>query len=174
MSKTSSPRRKGKPVAAATPLEREQVLSRRPFVTQADARRLLHELEVHQLELEMQNAELREANNRIESLLQTYTDLYDFAPIGYFSLSESGDILEVNLAGAALLGIERSQLLSRRLPTFIARAHRTLFDSFLKGALHNVNKQQLEVPLLKGSGAALPVRFQGAPAPMLREGRKWC
>src|ERR1019366_2986010 len=64
--------------------------------TEADARRLLHELQVHQLELEMQNAEIHEARNRAETLLETYTDLYDFAPIGYFSLDEQGLILEVN------------------------------------------------------------------------------
>src|ERR1039458_5083293 len=84
--------------------------------------RLLHELQVHQVELEMQNAELHEARDRMEALLEKYTDLYDFAPVGHFSLDESGRIMEVNLTGAALLGVERSRLINRSLPRFVAPA----------------------------------------------------
>jgi PAS domain-containing protein len=62
--------------------------------------RLLHELQVHQVELEMQNTELQEARDRMEAMVEKYTDLYDFAPVGYFSLDEQGCILEVNLTGA--------------------------------------------------------------------------
>jgi PAS domain-containing protein len=71
----------------------------------ADTQRLLHELEVHQIELEMQNDELQRTRNELEVALAKYTDLYDFAPVGYFSIDESGAILEVNLTGAVLLGI---------------------------------------------------------------------
>src|ERR1019366_4947347 len=88
--------------------------------SETDPRRLLHELQVHQVELEVQNAELQDARNRMETLLEKYTDLYDFAPVGYFSLNEQGRILEVNLAGAALLGVERSRLIGRHLPGFVA------------------------------------------------------
>jgi PAS domain-containing protein len=95
--------------------------------TEADAKRLLHELQVHQIELEMQNAELQEARNKVETLLETYTDLYDFAPVGYFSVDEQGLILEVNLTGAALLGIERSRLINRRLQGFVDPPSRKLF-----------------------------------------------
>jgi PAS domain-containing protein len=102
-----------------------------PPQTEADARRAFHELQVHQLELEMQNAELHEARNRVETLLETYTDLYDFAPIGYFSVDEQGLILEVNLTGAALLGIERSRLINRRLQGFVDPPGRTIFQAFL-------------------------------------------
>src|SRR5580692_7918322 len=90
--------------------------------SEADTQRLLHELQVHQIELEMQNVELEEARNRVEALLAKYTDLYDFAPVGYMSLDEQGRILELNLAGAALLGIRRSQILNRHLPVFVAPA----------------------------------------------------
>src|ERR1700677_447407 len=91
-----------------------------PPQTEADTKRLLHELQVHQIELELQNAELQEARDKVETLLQTYTDLYDFAPIGYFSVDEEGLILEVNLTGAALLGIERARLIKRQLQSFVA------------------------------------------------------
>src|ERR1700677_3841564 len=64
-----------------------------PPRTEADTMRLLHELEVHQIELEMQNAELQETRDKVERLLENYTDLYDFAPVGYFSVDEQGVIL---------------------------------------------------------------------------------
>ena len=88
--------------------------------TEADTQRLLHELQVHQIELEMQNAELQDARDEVEAGLEKYTDLYDFAPVGYFSIDEQGLILEVNLTGAALLGVERSRLAKRRLTRFVA------------------------------------------------------
>ena len=84
--------------------------------------RLLHELEVHQIELELQNAELQRARDELDATLENYTDLYDFAPVGYFSIDESGTILEANLTGATLLGVERSRLTQRRLPLFVAPA----------------------------------------------------
>ncbi len=98
---------------------KEQHAHPAPPRTEADTKRLLHELQVHQIELEMQNAELQEARDKVETLLETYTDLYDFAPVGYFSVDEQGLILEVNLTGAALLGIERSRLINRRLQGFV-------------------------------------------------------
>ena len=69
-----------------------------------DAQRLLHELEVHQIELEMQNSELRRSREELEQLLEQYTDLYDFAPVGYFTLNDEGIIRAVNLAGALNAG----------------------------------------------------------------------
>ena len=98
----------------------------------ADSHRLLHELQVHQVELEMQNAELQEARERMEVLLEKYTDLYDFAPVGYFSLDEQGKILEANLSGATLLGVERSLLINQRLPSHVTPASRPVFLAFLK------------------------------------------
>jgi PAS domain-containing protein len=83
--------------------------------SEPDTQRLVHELEVQQVELEMQNGELKEARNKLEVLLSDYTDLYDFAPVGYMSLNEQGQILKVNLTGAALLGMGRSRLINRPL-----------------------------------------------------------
>src|SRR5580704_7250259 len=70
----------------------------------ADTKRLLHELQVHQIELEMQNAELRQARDELELALDNYTDLYDFAPSGYFTFAPTGAILQANLTGATLVG----------------------------------------------------------------------
>ena len=110
----------------------------------ADTQRLLHELQVHQIELEMQNAELQKARDELEAPLEKYTDLYDFAPVGYFSLDEQGLILEVNLTGAALLGVERSRLINRRLPRFVAPASRPIFLAFLEKVFAGPGKQVCE------------------------------
>jgi len=89
--------------------------------TALESARLVHELEVHQIELEMQNEELQRTRARAEALLVQYTDLYDFAPTGYFNLAADGTILAVNLTGARLLGIERAQLLNRRFGFWFPR-----------------------------------------------------
>src|SRR5580658_6142786 len=79
----------------------------------------LHELRVHQIELEMQNEELRRAQEELEISRERYFDLYDLAPVGYFTLSEHGIILEANLTGAKLLGIARGALVKQPLSRFI-------------------------------------------------------
>lgn len=84
-----------------------------------ESHRLLHELQVHQIELEMQNAELRQARDELEMVLGKYTDLYDFAPVGYFTLDRNGAIRAVNLSGASLLGVERAKLLGQRFGQFV-------------------------------------------------------
>ena len=84
-----------------------------------EAKRLLHELHVHQIELEMQNEELRRAQQELEASRTKYFDLYDLAPVGYVTLSEKGLILEANLTAANLLGVERGQLLQQPLTRFI-------------------------------------------------------
>ena len=84
-----------------------------------DNERLLHELQIHQIELEMQNEDLRTSRALVESGLKRYTELYDFSPLPYFTLDRGGTILQCNLAAAALLGLERARLTLKRLGTFI-------------------------------------------------------
>ena len=107
----------------------------------ADARRLLHELQVQQIELEMQNAELRQARDELELALENYTDLYDFAPTGYFTLASTGAIRLANLAGAALVGIERSRLLGQSFDRLVAVGSRPGFNVFLKDVFAGQTKQ---------------------------------
>jgi PAS domain-containing protein len=77
-------------------------------------RQLIHELEVHQIELEMQNEELRRAQEELEAARDKYADFYDFAPVGYLAVSENGQVLEANLTIARLLGMERGRVEPRR------------------------------------------------------------
>ena len=84
-----------------------------------EARRALHELRVHQIELEMQNEELRRAQIELEAARERYFDLYDLAPVGYCTVSEEGLILEANLAAATLLGLPRNAMVKHPLANFI-------------------------------------------------------
>lgn len=113
-----------------------------------DSLRLLHELQVHQVELEMQNAELQDAQDRMEALLEKYTDLYDFAPVGYFTLAADGTIRLVNLSGAGLIGIERSRLVGRSFGLLVSEGLRPVFNSFLKQVFAGQTKQSGDFELL--------------------------
>ena len=96
-----------------------------------EVQRLMHELQVHQIELEIQNEELRDTRAELESSLANYTDLYDFAPTGYFTLARDGTILAVNLTGAKLAGVERAVLIKQRLQWLIAGTDRHLVTALL-------------------------------------------
>ncbi len=139
-----------------------------------DSHRLVHELQVHQVEMEMQNTELQEARDRMEVLLDKYTDLYDFAPVGYFSLDEQGRILEVNLTGAALLGVERSRLINRSFPRFVVPTSRPAWRAFLDHVFAGAGKQVCEAELRKEDGGTCWADFHAASAVSLSSPRQWC
>jgi PAS domain S-box-containing protein len=141
-------RLKEKPTATGQPL------------TEADLRRLLQELEVHQIELEMQNEELQQAQVEIEAGLEKYTDLYDFAPTGYFTLAGDGTILAVNLTGANLLGIERARLMNRRFGFLVSETDRPAFNAFLKKTFAGKAREFCEVTLPREGTSPLIVRIE--------------
>ena len=97
-----------------------------------DIQSLVHELQVHQIELEMQNEELRRAQSEFEDSRNRYSNLYDFAPIGYFTFDKNGLILEVNLTGANILGVERSFLIKKPFSLYIAFGSRDVFYLHLR------------------------------------------
>jgi PAS domain S-box-containing protein len=140
----------------------------------ADTRRMLHELQVHQVELEMQNVALREAGDRMEILLEKYTDLYDFAPVGYFSLDEQGRILDANLTAAGLLGVERSQLIHRRLPCLVAPGSRPVFADFLERVFSKAGKHVCEAALLRADAAPFWASVHATSALSLAGLPRWC
>lgn len=115
--------------------------------TDVDARRMLHELEVHRIELEMQNAELRIARDVAEVMLDKYTELYDYAPAGYFTLAANGTIRLANLTGATMLGMDRSRLIGRSFGMFVAHVQRAGFKAFLKQVFASETKQSGEFEL---------------------------
>ncbi|MGA3118383.1 MAG: PAS domain S-box protein [Syntrophobacteraceae bacterium] len=117
-----------------------------------DTERLHHELEVHQTELEMQNEELRNGLVQIEESRTRYSDLYDFAPVGYLTLDENGLVLEANLTIAQQLGVERSHLVGSPLSAYIVIADRNAFRSHLGSVLKDKTHQACEVRFMKESG----------------------
>ncbi len=139
-----------------------------------DAQRLLHELQVHQIELEMQNAELQEARDKTEEMLEKYADLYDFAPVGYFSLDEKSLILEANLTGAALFGTERARLINRHLSRFLVPASQPVFLAFLEEVFARPGKQVCEATVQKEDGTTFWADFHATSAVSLSSSRKWC
>jgi PAS domain S-box-containing protein len=151
--------------------QRSKAGDRRPA---ADIQRLLHELQVHQVELEMQNGELKEARDRMEALLEKYTDLYDFAPVGYFSLDEQTRIMEVNLTGAVLLGVERPRLFGRPLSWFVAPASRPVFLAFLEEVFAGSEQQVCEARLVRENGALFWANFHGTSGISVSGPKKWC
>jgi PAS domain S-box-containing protein len=140
----------------------------------ADTRRLLHELQVHQIELEMQNSELQECRHQAESLLEKYVELYDFAPVGYFSLDANGRILEVNLTGAALLGVARSLLISRSLLRFAEHSHRAALLDLLAKVFAGSGKHVIEARFRKDDGTTFWGGLHASPAFSSDLGRDVC
>jgi PAS domain S-box-containing protein len=150
MPKRSRPSRPPKAPGALRRAAEVRLKGRReahPPKTKADLRRLQHDLEVHQVELEMQNKELRRAQVELETALEQYTELYDFAPVGYLTLKPDGTILRANLAAASLLGIERSRLSRRRFGVFVAAEARAAFAALLTRAFETKAPQVGEVQL---------------------------
>lgn len=110
-------------------------------------RRLIHNLEVQQIELELQNEELSLARQVSEESTQKYAELYDFAPTAYFSISSEGEIIELNLTAAKLLGRDRTSLLNRRFAYFINDESKTIFNHFLDKVFDGSQKVTCELTL---------------------------
>ena len=118
---------------------------------------------MHQIELEMQNEELQRTQAAAEEASEKYGDLFDFAPVGYFLWDHEGRILEVNLAGAALLGLDRSVAIQKRFGQFVATEDRAAFADFCERVLATDAKQTCEVKLVK-DGQAVDVLVEGIAA----------
>ncbi|GEJ55489.1 hybrid sensor histidine kinase/response regulator [Anaeromyxobacter diazotrophicus] len=108
-------------------------VKRRP--ARPDLERVVGELELHQLELEKQNDELRSARSGLESALQRYRELFDFAPVSYFVIDRAGAIREANLAGARMLGLERRAAIGRPFALFVVPRHRRELDELIRRVL---------------------------------------
>jgi PAS domain S-box-containing protein len=116
-------------------------------LSEVDVRALCHELEVHQIELEMQNEELMRLQSELIASEEKYRDLYEFAPIGYYTLESSGQIREANLTGASLLGTERVNLVNHRFQAHLARGSLLEFNAFCSRVMDSDEKQTAVFPL---------------------------
>jgi PAS domain S-box-containing protein len=124
-----------------------------------DPQRVLHELQVHQIELEMQNDELRRSHVELEAVRARYFDLYDLAPVGYFTVSEPGLIVEANFTAATLLGVPRRQLVGQLVSRFILRAGQDHYYQFRKKLFATGERQSCELQMSGPEGTPLWVHL---------------
>ena len=122
--------------------------------------RLIHELQVHQIELKMQNDELRRIQDDLEKTRDKYSHLYDFAPIGYFTVNEKGFIDEANLTIASMLGVERSALIGQPFTRFVLRDDQDSFYKHRQRLLETETSQSCELRLVKKDGHAFYARLE--------------
>jgi|GEM_PF-768939 len=102
------------------------------LISEAEAKKLIHEFEVHQIELEMRNQELRAAKEKLKLTSEKYTQLYDFAPCGCMTLSNKAEIIGINLVGAKMLGKERSRIMNSSFGFFLSKHSKPVFNQFLE------------------------------------------
>jgi PAS domain S-box-containing protein len=144
----------------------EARLARTPASTAAltpeEVQRALHELQVHHLELEMQNEELRRSHAELDVARQRYFDLYDFAPVGYLTLSESGRIVEANLTAATLLGVARSALVKQALSRFILKGDQDVYYLHRKELVASDERHCCELRMMKIDAAVIWVRLESS------------
>jgi diguanylate cyclase (GGDEF)-like protein/PAS domain S-box-containing protein len=127
----------------------------------ADERQLLiHELEVHQMQLEMQNAELRRIQRELEVARDEYADLFDFAPIGYVTIDGTGRILQANLTVAALLDKQRHTLIGQPLSRFVYPEHQEIYYLHYQRVFDTRTRQVCELRLVKADGTSVPVQLE--------------
>jgi PAS domain S-box-containing protein len=130
----------------------------------ADIQALLHNLQVHQLELELQNEELRRAQLDLQAARDRYADLYNFAPIGYFTLDANGAIVEANLTGATLLNVARSTLIGTPLARFVAKEERDKYALYRVRLGQSPELQRVEIKLVRQADAPFHARLEGVAA----------
>jgi PAS domain S-box-containing protein len=130
-------------------------------LSEADSLKLINELEVHQIELEMQNEELLLAKQQAEEATEKYTNLYDFAPTGYFTLSNTSEIIVLNLIGAKMLGKDRSKLIKSRFGFFVSDETKPVFSTFLDRAFKSKVNETCEITLLTEAALLKHVLLSG-------------
>jgi PAS domain S-box-containing protein len=133
-------------------------------IGETDPKRLIHDLQVHQVQLEMQNRELRETQGLLEESRSRYADLYDFAPVGYCTLDRTGIIQEINLSGAALFGASREQLIGKPVGSLRSIGERDVFQTHVRRCFQENTTSTGEITVsAKGRGAVV-VQLASTPA----------
>ena len=143
-------------------LEKQRVV--RTPVSLEDAQRLLHELDVHQIELEMQNEELRRAQVELDAARARYFDLYDLAPVGYCTVSEQGLLLEANLTAATLFGLAKRMLMGQIFSRFILKEDMNIYYLHRKKIFETGEPQAWEMRMVKKDGTAFWTHLEATAA----------
>ena len=125
-----------------------------------DVQRLVHELQVHQIELDMQNEELRRAHIELETARDRYADLYNFSPVGHLTLDTSGTITEANLRAETLLGVNRQALIGQPFARFLASDNQDVFHRHCQEVLKTGTRQTCNIQLREEAGASSWVHLE--------------
>ncbi len=141
----------------------EQQLAAKPkpdAATASDDKKLVHELPVHQIELEMLYENLRHAQEELEKSWACYFDLYDLAPIGYLAVNEANIIVQVNLTATTLLGVTRKALIKKPLTRFILASDQDVYYLHRKQLIETGQKQIFELHFVRQEDVAFWVRLE--------------
>ena len=122
-------------------------------VPPTDIKQLIEDLQVHQIELEMQNEELRRTQQELERARDKYSDLYDFSPVSYFTMNEKGIILEANLTAADKLGVERKFLIGATFSDFISAEDQDVFYFHRKKLYETWTRHTCELKIIPKQGS---------------------
>ena len=164
--------------AASLRQQAEERLRKRPPDQGASApeqtQHLFHELQVHQIELEMQNEELREAQAKLEASRARYLDLYDMAPVGYVTLGERGLILEANLTAATMLGVPRSSLVKQPITRFFFRDDQDIYYLHHKRLIETGEPQAWELRVTRPGGEPFWARMEATATQDSGNGARIC
>jgi len=139
-----------------------------------DLQRSAQLLQIHQIELEHQNQELRLAQEELEVSRNKYVNLFDFSPIPYFTLDLDDVIKEVNICAGTMLGIDRNKLMGRHFITFIPLAERDIFNSFVKSVFNSTVKQSCELNVMNKDKRVFHVRLEGLEVVDTQESDRKC
>ncbi|MFH1135108.1 MAG: PAS domain-containing sensor histidine kinase [Pseudomonadota bacterium] len=143
-----------------------------PRLSPDEAQRLLHELLVHQIELEIQNEELRRAQVELDAARAKYFDLYDLAPVGYLTIGEKGLILEANLTAAALLGTARKALTAQPLSRFIHPEDQDIYYHHRQQLLGTERPQVCELRMARADGPTFHARLDATAVRDVENGER--
>ncbi|MBK5915586.1 PAS domain S-box protein [Rhodocyclus purpureus] len=127
-------------------------------ISEADAQRLVHELQVHQLELEMQNDELRQAQAALDESRQRYADLFELAPVGYLTLTGDGQITEANATALELFNLDRGELIHRHFAALLDPRDAERWQLFLSAQLDHGRRENADFSVLRRHGKPLTLR----------------
>jgi two-component system CheB/CheR fusion protein len=139
-----------------------------------DLKYLVHELSVHQIELEMQNEELKEARIQLEVSLNKFSDLYNFAPIAYFTLDPTGQIDDINLSGMNMLSQEKRYLQNKHFQNFILQEYKDRFHSFLSRVFSTKSKQTCELEIINKKDQKYHIQLIGTPIKDVKKDVLFC
>jgi len=143
-----------------------------PTMPTENVQALVHELNVHQMELEIQNENLRDAQVELAHARDSYADLYEFAPVGYITLDRDGRILKANLTAATMLGVDRKTLLNSRISNFVVSESQDECFLHRREIFSGKEKKTCEIKMHKADGTPLVVRLESIA--FEAEGQRCC